>query len=64
MNTYTFYWLDGTKEILEGESVHQAFIYAGYGAGAIAALDFTCNGENNNYEWINGKWVKKEIVDK
>ncbi len=60
INTYTFYWLDGTREVLEGENLAGAYKNAGYGAGALRALDFTCNGNNNAYEWKEGKWVKKE----
>ena len=59
MNTYTFYWLDGTREVLKGKSVADAFRDAGYGARAIAALDFTRNGEDNSYEWDGKKWNKK-----
>jgi hypothetical protein len=58
INTYTFYWLDGTREVLKGESVAQAFTHAGYGAGARSALDFVSNGENNDYQWIDGKWKR------
>lgn len=60
MNKYTFYWLDGTREVLEGESVKDAFVNGGCSGGSLSALDFTCNGEDNSYKWINGKWVKKE----
>lgn len=59
MNKYTFYWLDGTREVLEGLSVAGAFRDAGYGAGAMSALDFTCNGENDSYVWGGKGWNKK-----
>jgi hypothetical protein len=59
MNKYTFYWLDGTREVLEGKSESDAANRAGYGHGAISALDFVAKGENNEYVWNNNKWVKK-----
>ena len=37
---FTFFWLDGTREVLEGNSPADAANKAGYGAGAIHALDF------------------------
>lgn len=61
MNKYTFYWLDGKREVLDGESVAGAFRDAGYGAGAMSALDFTCNGEDDSYDWNGKKWIRKEI---
>lgn len=57
MNTYTFYWLDGTREVLMGESLIDAYRRAGYGNGARGALDFTMNGEDNSYSWIDGYWI-------
>jgi len=60
---YTFYWLDGKRDVLEGDSISNAFLKAGYGAGAMAALDFICNGDNNEYCWNKNKniWIKKEV---
>lgn len=60
---FTFYWLDGTREVLNGKDVTNAFVKAGYSAGAMRALDFTCNGDNEDYEWVNGKWIKKVNID-
>ena len=40
MRKYKFVWLDGKEEILEGESPADAANRAGYGAGAIRALDY------------------------
>lgn len=62
---FTCYWLDGTREILEGTSKSDALNNAGYGQGALAALDFIVEGEIDDYTWIKGepgkqgKWVKK-----
>lgn len=32
-------WLDGTKETMHGYSISDAFMKAGYGGGAVAAID-------------------------
>ena len=37
---FKLYWLTGKTEIIEGETISQAFTHAGYGAGAIKALDW------------------------
>lgn len=58
MKKYTFYWLDGTKSILEGHSVEDAFRKGGYNNGAVNSLDFTMNGEDDSYSWISHRWIK------
>ena len=40
MNTYVFHWRDGTNEVLAGDSAADALNRAGYGRGAVAALDY------------------------
>ena len=40
MKTYILHWLDGTTEKIEGNSISDAFTRAGYGAGALRALDY------------------------
>ena len=40
MKTYILHWLDGTTEEIEGNSISDAFTRAGYGAGALKALDY------------------------
>lgn len=55
----TFYWLDGSKQVLEGDSVADAFIKGGYSAGALHALDFVADGEDDNYIWRDHHWVRK-----
>lgn len=59
-NKYTFYWLTGQREVLSGTNPADALNKAGYGHGALAALDFYSNGEDESYEWINKRWEKKE----
>ncbi len=55
----TVYWLDGTREVLEGTSAGDALQRAGYGHGALPVLDFIANGEDDRYVWKDGRWVKK-----
>ena len=40
MNKFTVYWLTGDREVLEGETIANAFTLGGYGGGAINAVDF------------------------
>lgn len=38
--TFVLHWLDGTTERVSGPSIGTAFALAGYGGGAIGALDY------------------------
>lgn len=62
MKKFRLYWLDGKTEIVEGNDIADAFSKAGYGAGAMGALDFYDNGELQSYEWnsVEKKWRMKE----
>ena len=51
MNTYILYWLDGNKEKVRGTSIADAFRRAGYGGGALAALDFYDDRGEDTYTW-------------
>ena len=64
INSYTLFWLTGKREIVKGEDPAQAMTLAGYGGGAVRALDFYANGENDEYEWNPDKrdWIKKEYT--
>ncbi len=67
-NKYTFYWLSGKREVLWGTSPADAANCAGYGAGAMHALDFYAEGVCTAYEWRSGistrkYWQKKEVAD-
>lgn len=61
--TYFLYWLDGKVEKIEGVSIENAFVKAGYGGGAINALDFYQTGRQD-YEWKDGKWELTEEAKK
>ena len=51
MNTYTLYWRDGQRNTVTGPDVARAMTLAGYGGGALPALDFYAVGDNHDYEW-------------
>lgn len=51
-NTYTLFWLTGQLELVFGPTVAEAMTLAGYGRGALAALDFYAEGDKTDaYEW-------------
>lgn len=47
----TLYWRTGDREVVEGSDIANAFMRAGYGGGAIRALDFHAEGDDENYAW-------------
>ena len=61
-NTYILYWRTGEYELVEGYDITNAIQNAGYGGGAINALDFYDNGPNVKYAWNKEKraWNKQE----
>lgn len=61
MKMFTFYWKDGSKNILEGNSPEDALNRDGFGGGAIRALDFHVKGTDFNYLWDREKktWKRK-----
>ena len=60
MNTYTLYWRTGKRELVHGADIAQAMTLAGYGNGAVSALDFYATGDDTDYEWDSEKrdWLK------
>jgi len=59
MKKYTHYWLDGKREVVTGMDAADAMTKAGYGNGALRALDFWANGDCTDYVWNNG-WTFTE----
>ena len=59
---YRLYWLNGTTEVIGNPNrdlnISEAFAIAGYGGGAINALDVYHEGTDIKYEWANGKWTR------
>lgn len=61
MKEFTIFWKDGKREVLTGSSAANAFTRAGYGAGAMGAVDFYSYGNDNSYEYnsTTRTWDKK-----
>lgn len=62
---FAFYFFDGSRELAEGNSIADAFSRAGYGSGAINALDFYKEipegvDDVNDWVYVNGEWVREE----
>ncbi len=47
VNTYCLNWRSGSKEIVKGFDIKHAISRAGYGGGALRALDFWEQVEDN-----------------
>jgi hypothetical protein len=61
MKTFIVYWLDGNATPVHGVTVEKAFTNSGYGAGALAAVDFYDEDSRIKYEFVNGNWVRKPV---
>lgn len=63
--TKFFFYFEGSNRVVESEgtSVSDAFSNAGYGAGALRALDFYEEGEQT-YKWDENtkEWVRKPAI--
>lgn len=51
MKNFIFYWLTGDIDKGQGTDVADAFRRLGYGGGAMNALDFYDQNENQEYNW-------------
>lgn len=58
MAKFTLYWLTGSREVVEGKDAADAMNNAGYGGGAVRALDFYAKGDDHDWEWVAAtrKW--------
>jgi len=62
MREFTLFWLDGKIEIIKGIDIVNAMNLAGYGGGAVNALDFYENGDKRDeYLWDKEKHVWKYV---
>lgn len=57
MKTFTIYWLGGKKDNLDGDTLIDALNSAGYGGGAVSAIDFYTEGYSDDYIYKDGQWV-------
>lgn len=64
MEKFTLYWRDGKREVVEGYDCADAMTRAGYGGGAVRALDFYATGDCDRYWWDGEgrEWHNKEIT--
>jgi hypothetical protein len=61
---YTVFWLDGKREVIEGESIGDAARRAGIQKGALASMDFYSDGEDDGWEWNADRrsWISKKPI--
>lgn len=59
-NIFTVYWLHGEKSIIVGADFADAMNKAGYGNGALPAVDFYIEGICDQYIREGKEWVKSE----
>lgn len=59
MNKFTVYWLDGKRSVIEGNDIADAFNKAGYGNGAMPAVDWYDNGISHTHWYSKNEkvWV-------
>lgn len=59
MRPFTLYWLDGKREVVYGRDCADAMNRAGYGYGALRALDVWVDGNDKDFSWDaeSRKWV-------
>lgn len=57
---FTLYWLGGSRNVIKGKDIADAFTKAGYGGGAVNALDWYDNGisETHWYDKEAKEWKK------
>ena len=48
---FTLFWRDGKREIVRGTSIAEAMTRAGYGGGALRALDFYSGDKEPQWNW-------------
>lgn len=61
--TFTLFWRTGQREIVRGRTIAEAMTLAGYGGGAVRALDFYAKGESDAYRWDEKarEWLRKDL---
>lgn len=62
LRSFTFFWLTGQREVFKGTTPADALNKAGYGHGALGALDFFADGDDDSYSWNAEQhtWRKNE----
>ena len=62
LERFTLYWRDGSRNVVKGKSIEDAFTQAGYGGGAIAALDWYDAGVTETHWYNKEKHEIKHLV--
>lgn len=64
MSTFTLYWMTGDRQVISnnGQNIADAMTLAGYGGGAVRALDFWAQGDDKDYEWNKEARTWKRIA--
>lgn len=57
--TFTLFWGDGKREVIQGDDISDAMRRREYGSGTMRALDFYSEGTYDRYNWDGVKWVRK-----
>lgn len=63
---FTLYWRTGRIEVVQGRSAAEAMTLAGYGGGAVRALDFWAKGEpTGEWTWDSAtrEWTMKSGME-
>ena len=66
MKDFTLFWLTGKSQVIKGTDIADAFRRAGYGEGALGALDFYSTGNvENEHVWDkeNRRWNSTSTID-
>lgn len=60
MQEFTFYWKDGKRQVFKGTDAADALNKAGFGNGAVRALDVWARGNDDTYRWDTDlkKWIR------
>lgn len=61
-NTYALFWRSGQRQLVQGTTPADAMNNAGIGAGALPALDFWSQGDDQGWTWNeeNKDWERKD----
>lgn len=61
-NYFTLYWMNGSRNIIQGPNIETAFTNAGFGGGSIKALDWYEEGiaDAHYYDKSKKAWVEYE----
>ena len=61
---FTLYWQHGERSIIKGNDIEDAFTKAGYGTGAVSAIDWYDEGVSETHHYVKATrlWIKYEPI--